>query len=1249
MARVPQFGRRWRRVIPVVAAVLSSIVASAVLAGAEAEPEAAVRHVEHLTEVTVAEAGRGRVIAFRVSAAPDEDLALPASVADPAVLVVTGEALVAAGENLGYVRVLAREVGETTLTIDDAVLRVRVIDPRHESFHDRFAPRISGPSDGAVVWGVVSVGVSVQLRPDGSLPTVLVRCSDGRTLEPVEDTGPAHQPARQLRFELDVDELPEGLHELTPVVLRADGEELAGAPVFVRAIRPAAGAVAEGEAEKRYDVERPERFRDGRMDVGRDRRASGGMYFNNAAALPAVCFPVKVDEPGWYQLTIVARGTRAQGVLPTIGVVVDGAPAAVTNGRLLGEEWHRMTVGVPFSLEPGAHVVTPYFVNDYFVRRRADRNLHVDYLEVARVDSGIGDLAEADPGFDGFDGFGMDSDAGAAGGMAGAMAGGEMNAMNAMDASDGGVAIEVDDPFGVTAAPLRVAFRRPLEDAVLPGLMEVAGRCWWIDADTAPAPIVTLLVNDRAVTSQRSGAPRFWIDPSNFEPGANRVQLIAHADNGTVARTPGQTMHWPEPAALQDRPEAREHYRYSIHEEAWDREILVRLRNQHYPKERRAAVFTSNGDLGLTLPDALEGSFLVFLELRGDHFQGAPVATVRIEAEAATLDVGQVKAPTGWNMRHVGAVELSAGPKRLLVGFHNDRHVQGVGDRNLWLQSVILAHKPKEVDEGLPVVEVLHPRAGCETWMQDVLVAEASDNASLRSAELILDGELTGFIADLNLKSGRLVLPLLLRDLEPGPHTVAVRVTDITGNSVTTEPRDFVVLATPPKEPSNYERAVRMLNRFAYGPDPDELAAAMLMGERAWLADRLSRDASEPGDIAALGATFTHFPGRNEGEVPNRAIAHLLLTPNPARARFVLWAENHFSTWVRKTGGPRKWDEHVAFTKLGAAPFDYLLTASSRSPAMLAYLDQIQSVAGNMNENYAREIMELHTLGVDGGYSQEDVTSLARLLTGWSAVLEGDGRGGGPSAQAWSFRFDPNLNTDDDVSVIGMHFDTVAGPGRFDRIERALEALAAHPSTARFVSRKLAEHYAGVPAPEALVNDLADLFLATNGDLRAMVLAMAEHPALWSGDASVRVAHPIDYAVRAGRATRHFQPWQISQFLQRSGRGLFNRPTPDGYPEEDATVTDSNALAQRWRLAQEFRWPLINLVPNAWRNESPTSEREWSQRIVDVIAVRLTGIVLSETSNDAAITLLAESGGPRHERVRMIAPFIAQLPEANLR
>ena len=181
-----------------------------------------------------------------------------------------------------------------------------------------------------------------------------------------------------------------------------------------------------------------------------------------------------------------------------------------------------------------------------------------------------------------------------------------------------------------------------------------------------------------------------------------------------------------------------------------------------------------------------------------------------------------------------------------------------------------------------------------------------------------------------------------------------------------------------------------------------------------------------------------------------------------------------------------------------------------------------------------------------------------------------------------------------------------------------------------------------------LVEDLTRVFVETAGDMTAMLLALAEHPAFWSRTAD-RVAHPIDYGVRACRVMRHFQPWQLGDFLGSAGTGLYDRASPDGYPEDDAAYADSNGMLQRWKLARRWQWPLAGLVPGPWRYSGAMPESMWAQSVVDVVAVRLTGRVLGETSNESALGLLGESAGTRDERVRLVATFIAQLPEASLR
>ncbi len=705
-------------------------------------------------------------------------------------------------------------------------------------------------------------------------------------------------------------------------------------------------------------------------------------------------------------------------------------------------------------------------------------------------------------------------------------------------------------------------------------------------------------------------------------------------------------MHWPG-AVARERLARRHHRRYSIHDKRWEAGIHGRLQNKHNPKERRAAAFFSEGRAVLNLPDDLVGSFKVFLHIRGDDFDGPPIATVTLRRGLEVTPIGTAPAPGWWADRQAGSVELAAGPKQLVVAFENDKYEQGTGDRNLWLQAVMLAQEPAAADRTPPLVRLAYPRDGQRVYGADAVVAEASDNASLASAELIIDGIPTEMTVDLNLRPGEIIFPLLLRDAEPGEHTVAVRVTDVAGNATLSAHRTVVVPRSEPVERGTYDRAIHLLNRFAFGPDPDELAAVLTMGESAWLIDRLRRPLDDPGDQAAFGAALPYFVARTIYEVPRRVIAHALLTPNPVRARFVLWTQNHFSTWIRKIDGERKWQEHVAFSRLGAAPFDQLLFESAESPAMLGYLDQEHSFAGRLNENYAREIMELHTLGADGGYTQRDVTNLAAVLTGWTVSLEGDGRGGGRAARRYSFRFDRDLNDARATRLLGLRLPAVSAGKQYDRVLLAFEVLASHPSTARFVSRKLAEHYVQSPAPDGLVDDLSGVFLETGGDMTAVLIAMAGHPAF--RDAGPRIARPLEYAVGQCRVSRHFQPWQVADYLQRSGTGLFGCSTPDGYPSDDASYSGSNAMIQRWRFAGGRQWQLAGLVPNRWRYSQTLPEAQWSRLVTDVIAVRLTGRMLGEASNQASLDLLAARNGTRDERVRALATFIAQLPEANLR
>ena len=334
---------------------------------------------------------------------------------------------------------------------------------------------------------------------------------------------------------------------------------------------------------------------------------------------------------------------------------------------------------------------------------------------------------------------------------------------------------------------------------------------------------------------------------------------------------------------------------------------------------------------------------------------------------------------------------------------------------------------------------------------------------------------------------------------------------------------------------------------------------------------------------------------------------------------------------------------------MGPARFDELLLTSATSPSMLRYLDQSTSFETKLNENYAREIMELHSVGVQGGYTQADVTTLAHVLNGWMGNDEVPAGGRGfPLASR--FYFDPTLNAGKAVKWFGVNLPQAPPNERYDRVRRVIETLAAHPSTAEFICKKLVEHYGSYPAPPALVKRLATTFLSTGGDLREVLVAMSNDKEFRTLMFQPRVATPMDSSFRLSRMTNLDGPGNVYEYLARSGMTLFNRITPDGYPQSDESYSDSNAMLQRWKLAGEIEWNLYLLAPRSLAWNKPVDADLWRQQVVDAYAIRLTGKLLSPASNQAAMELLNKSTSNDGEvRMRQIAPLIASFPESSTR
>ncbi|MEZ6233127.1 MAG: DUF1800 family protein [Phycisphaerales bacterium] len=1250
---------------------------------------------------TIAQVGRSRVIAFEASQPGSESRRFEATVEPPGVLEVLAPPTLLDGERIGYLRVRGLRAGTATLAFAGQEIEVEVVEPGFAPAWSDSAPRIVSPVSGARVWGEFSVGAEVRVEPREPEGRLVLRTSNGGTIEASRATDAAMGPDRRFVFELGSGgetSSPPGPLKITPVWVTDAGERV-GEAVTIELIEPRGAALRTAEAEARHDDPRPERFREGRVNVGRADDASGGQYANNAGAYPPVCVPIRVEHAGWHQVLVRASGTFAGGELPWVDVFVDNEQFPRTGGSLVSMRWHRVAVGEPIWLEAGTRTITPFFANDFYVPQVADRNLMLDVVEVAR----LGPASDADapvempalealalddqpePNADGAMGGNaepspraMAGHGAVSGAMPGAMSGVMSGTMpGTMNAAMGGPStttgpVMVTDAMGVELAPIRVALDQMLDGRSLTGDLLIEGAAWTAPAgDARRVPEVALILNGREVARQRTFAPRFLLDADAFENGQNTIALVATAGGPvetpnpdiSVAPSPACTAATPTQTVTFNRPdhapglEPLRFLRFGVHDRGWDEASRRLHRNEHYPRERVAIAMYSNATVDLSLPEDLIGRFEIGIESLGTRLEGAPRLEVSlISGRDGPAPVGAIEAPTWWTPRTAGTVDLPPGPKRLEIAFTNDRFQAGVGDRNVWIQSVVLREaRPSEGDDAAPpdrqapVASLLWPPEGESFHMAGAVVVEACDNVGVERVELLIDGRETGIRRWVRRQTGPFVLPLLVRALEPGEHTLNVRAFDEAGNRADTPAATVTILADAPADATTFDRATTLLNRFAFGPDPAELADILTRGEEHWLRDSLAASLDEPAELAAMAPGLIWFEdGRYNYGPPRRVLEHAFYTPNPARTRFVLWASNHFSTWIRKVEGDRKWAEHAELARLGPARFQDLLFASARSPAMLRYLDQDTSFAGRLNENYAREIMELHTLGVRGGYSQTDVTQLAGLLTGWTATTLGGGQGGG-GPRGFTFRFDPGVSSADATRIVGLEFPETSRSDRYDRALFMIEALAAHPSTARYVAIKLCEAYVCVPAPDDLVDDLAHVFTETGGDMAAMLVAMSEHPSFWASVEHGRMTTPFDYAMRLARTTQHHHPWRLGEYLQLSGFQVFERSTPDGYPTEDVAYADSNAMVQRWSLAQDASGAIANLVPDSWRWDGVTPDRAWAQRVVDALAIGLTGRVLSERSNEAAIDLLLSTEAPVSQRVRIIAPVVAQMPEANLR
>jgi uncharacterized protein (DUF1800 family) len=401
------------------------------------------------------------------------------------------------------------------------------------------------------------------------------------------------------------------------------------------------------------------------------------------------------------------------------------------------------------------------------------------------------------------------------------------------------------------------------------------------------------------------------------------------------------------------------------------------------------------------------------------------------------------------------------------------------------------------------------------------------------------------------------------------------------------------------------------LNRFGLGARPDEPLPAdpkrWLRAQfesyqplpAAWAAQpssdslmvgygelqRAVREASAGTELAARQKLGAEVRDRYRSAVDAR-VASALVTPAPFGERLVHFWANHFAVSIEKPtlGSLAGSFEAEAIRPHVFGRFEDMLLAVERHPAMLVYLDQVRSIGPEsvggrraasvdperrrgLNENLAREVLELHTLGVRSGYNQADVTELARALTGWSVGGPAGTYAARQGATPGRFTFQPTLHEPGARSVLGERYEA-SGEAQAEAI---LRKLAVAPATARHVATKLARHFSADEPGPALVDRLADAFVRGRGDLPLVYRTLIESPEAWD-PAPAKFKTPWEWTLSSlrGLGWRDTRGQQIAPMLTQLGQPAWRPGSPAGYDDIGASWAAPDALMRRIELAQRF-------------------------------------------------------------------------------
>ncbi|MGL6281537.1 MAG: DUF1800 domain-containing protein [Microcoleaceae cyanobacterium] len=415
--------------------------------------------------------------------------------------------------------------------------------------------------------------------------------------------------------------------------------------------------------------------------------------------------------------------------------------------------------------------------------------------------------------------------------------------------------------------------------------------------------------------------------------------------------------------------------------------------------------------------------------------------------------------------------------------------------------------------------------------------------------------------------------------------------------------------------PVNNDRAkiIHVLNRLAFGPQPGDIEQIESQGINSYIQSQLNPQMIS--DPPALRAQLQQLPVLSLDPVqvfqqywPVKPKVPKKPTPQDnqvaLRKRQQVLNQARKARLIRAVSSKKQlqevmvdfWFNHFnvdaskAQTKVWIASYDEkairphifgkfrdLLGATAKHPAMLFYLDNwlntapgSKGVKGNfkgLNENYARELMELHTLGVDGGYTQQDIISLAKILTGWGIERRQGNTG---------FIFDSDRHDFSDKIFLGK---TIKGSGLLEG-EQALDLLAKHPATARHISYKLAQYFVADQPPASLVKTLSDKFLATDGNIKEVLTTLFNSTEFWQPQYyGAKFKTPYRFVLSTVRATGTDQPNtnRILNMIRQLGMPLYTCLTPDGYKNTQDAWLNPDAMMRRVSIVNPIARGELNI------------------------------------------------------------------------